>query len=392
MHIAIDIREALKKNKAGKGWYIAHILEEMIQSSEKNTYTLYIEESQKDETVRLRGSDSRFQIRSFAAGLSWHWKVARDVEKNPPDVFFAPTSAIVPFLLNKKIKTVLVVHDLVVWKRDQAFAKKHNPKATWIEKITLPRAIKKASRIIAVSQSTKNDIQHFFKTSQGKIAVIGCAAGDVYRPIDRESLEEYRKKNNIPERFILAVGTLEPRKNYEAIIKSFHRLHKKNPDLHLSIVGGKGWHYRKIFDLITHLGIQMDNRMNTQTTIQENSEAKIHFFGYMKEEDLARLYNLAEVFAYPSFYEGFGIPPLEAMQSGCPVVVSNTSSLPEVVGDAGKKIDPHDLDALTNTLEEVLKKKEVRKQMSQSGQIQAQKFSWKKTTNDILQLFHHISP
>lgn len=295
----------------------------------------------------------------------------RDMKIAPPDIFFAPTSYIIASFAPKNLKTIITVHDLIAWFSPD----RHNKKATFIEHRTLPTALKKAHHVMTVSHNTKNDLQKLFHIPDEKISVIPCAASSIFRKIETTEKAHSNKTNpQMPQKFLLSVGTLEPRKNYGALLKSFSKVHKKFPDLSLVIIGSKGWQYKEIFKAVETLKLQN----------------AVHFPDYIGEEELVQYYNAAQAFVYPSLYEGFGIPLLEAMQSGCPVITSNTASLPEVAGDAALLVDPKNGDELTQTIEKILTDRDLREKLIERGFTQAKKFSWKTSAAETIRLFERL--
>jgi glycosyltransferase involved in cell wall biosynthesis len=179
--------------------------------------------------------------------------------------------------------------------------------------------------------------------------------------MDLERRKAVRSRYGLPDQFILGVGTLEPRKNFPHLISAYADLRRRTGMPHrLVIAGREGWMYEPIYDRVR----------------QERVENTVQFLGYVADEDLPVLYNLAAVMAYPSLYEGFGIPPLEAMACGTPVVCSNLSSLPETVGDAALMVEPHDVSALSSALERVLEDDPLRQTLRVRGQAQAGRFTW----------------
>lgn len=351
MKIAIDIRTA-GGEKTGKGWYTFHLVQELLKLDNENQYLLYSSsgipgfDHFKNATMRI----------AEGKNLLWHYNVARDIQKENVDVFFAPSSFIIPAILPKSIKTIVTVHDLVAF----LFPNNHNKKATLIEKIFLKRAVKKASRILTVSENTKHDLLKKFALSEDKIAVVPCSAGDEFMPLEKSTLTNFQQQTNLPKDFFLAVGTLEPRKNYVNLIKAFALLADKFPQYHLVIVGGKGWQYDTIYEEI---------RRNYLTK-------KVHLLGYISNSSLVKLYNSASALVFPSLYEGFGIPPLEAMKSGCPVIASNTSSIPEVVGDSAILVDPKSHLDIAGALIHFASHPNLAASLREKGLDQAGKFSW----------------
>lgn len=361
MKIAIDIRSA-GGEKAGKGWYTFHLVRSLLQMDNKNQYLLYCKES-------IAGFEEfpNLLLKSLSGpGIFWHHKVARDCKKENVELFFAPSSYIVPSLLDENIKSIATVHDLVAF----LFPDRHNKKATILEKFFLKRAVKKAHQIIAISQNTKKDLLDRFPAISEKITVIPCAASDEFRPIPKDQLRDFAKKTSLPEHFFLSVGTLEPRKNYPRLIEAFHTVHKFFPDYHLIIVGKEGWDFDEIY----------------KTIRQYNLSQNVHLLGYLSNSSLVKLYNLAKALVFPSLYEGFGLPPLEAMQSGCPVITSKISSLPEVVGDSALLVDPHDVHAISGAMMEIIKNPQLSEALKVKVLVQAQKFSMESSAKKLLEI------
>ncbi|MFA6992832.1 MAG: glycosyltransferase family 1 protein [Candidatus Gracilibacteria bacterium] len=364
MKIGIDIRAA-SGEKAGKGWYTFHLTYNLLKVDKRNQYILYT-----DTGVPGFGEFKNAEQKVITGrGLLWHIHTSRDIKKENIDVFFAPTSYIVPALLSKQIKTVITVHDLVAF----LFKNTHNKKAVSIEKMFLKRALKKAHFVCAVSENTKRDLVNKFKYDETKIGVVYAGADDNFKPVEKDSLAPFVEKTNLPRKFFLAVGTLEPRKNYPNLLKAFYEFIKIHKDYHLVIVGQKGWRYQEIYTLIDALRIK--NR--------------VHLLGYVSGTSLKNLYNLAEALVFPSFYEGFGIPPLEAMKCGCPVIVSHKSSLTEVVGDAGIYIDPESPGSITKAMGKIAFIPDLRENLIKQGFMQSKKFSWKLSAQKLLEILRH---
>ena len=231
--------------------------------------------------------------------------------------------------------------------------------------------LKRSDKIIAVSYSTKQDLMNYFKISDNKIKVIYEAADQIFQPLSSEKVQHFKDKYDLNYQYILYVGTLEPRKNIPLIIKAFYILNKEGFQHKLVIAGKKGWKYKTIYQLIDKLNLQKE----------------VIFIGFIPDNDLPALYNAANLFVYPSLYEGFGLPPLEAMSCGCPVITSNISSLPEVVGDAGIMIDPYSVDELYEAMHKVLINEIVRKDMIKKGLERSQMFSWTKTAEETLKIY-----
>lgn len=231
--------------------------------------------------------------------------------------------------------------------------------------------------ILCVSQSTKNDVCDYLKIEPSRVFVVYPAASrELFYPCaDEGRISAVRRKYGIPDKpFLLTLGRLEARRNINHAIRCFARLvqQEKIKDLNFVLIGSKGWRYEDIFREISHYGGLKD---------------RIFFTGHAADEDLAPLTSGALAFVYPSFYEGFGLPPLEAMQCGAPVIASNTSSLPEVVGDAGILTAPSDADALCQAILNVYRNGSLREELSKRSMEQAKQFSWEKTTQSMVRAY-----
>lgn len=367
MKIAIDIRDA-GPQRTGKGWYTYNIVEQILRLDKKNEYILYSNREKNPFPDAKNASFKCIQSKPHR----WHFDVLKDLRTSPVDLFFAPTSYIIPTFAPKNLKVIITVHDLVAF----LFPSTHKTKAILIERLTLKKALKKASNVFVVSDNTKIDLLKKFKYSEDKIVFTPCAPADFFREqIPDEELQKLKKQMKLPENFILAVGTLEPRKNFSTLIKGFVMIKKWHPEFKLVIVGKKGWKFEKIEETIKQYKLEDD----------------VIFPGYVSGEDLHKLYKLAKVFVFPSLYEGFGIPPLEAMASGCPVVSSNTASLPEVVGDAGLLIEPTNAYKLADNISSLLKNESVRKMMIERGYKQVEKFKWSLSAKTAIEAFNELA-
>ena len=365
MKIAIDIRTA-GGEKAGKGWYTFHIVKSLLEQDSSNQYILY----SKDGVPGFDQFKNVIQKQISGYGVLWHKNVVRDTKKEKVDLFFAPSSFIVPAWLPKTIKTIITVHDLVAF----LYPTNHNKKAVIIEKVFLKKALKKADHVITVSNNTKKDLYQKFKYNKDQISTIYCSASDDFRPVPKEELTAFTKKTNLPKNFFLAVGTIEPRKNYPNLIRAFAQISEKYPDHHLIIVGKDGWKSEKVHEEIKKNYLQK----------------KVHILGYLSGDSLTSLFNLAKAFVFPSFYEGFGIPPLEAMKCGCPVIASNTSSIPEVVGDSALLVNPEKIEEISGAMEKIIKDPELRDKLKNKGLNQSKKFSWEESAAGLLKIINDV--
>ncbi|MGD9317175.1 MAG: glycosyltransferase family 1 protein, partial [Anaerolineae bacterium] len=271
--------------------------------------------------------------------------------------FVGPLASACPF--------VITVHDLSYLFFPQGFRTLNR---NYLQTFTR-LSVRQARRVIAVSESTKRDLVQQYGLSPGKVDVVHNGVDPGFRPLPADEVAAFRREEGLPGQFILFVGTLEPRKNVVRLVEAYARLPKDRPPLML--VGGKGWLYDEIFSRVEALGLS----------------SEVRFVGYVPADALPWWYNAADLFVYPSLYEGFGLPPLEAMACGTAVISSTASSLPEVVGQAGLLIDPADAEALAKAMEQVLADREMRKEMRSSGLAQAQNFSWEKTARQTVESY-----
>ncbi|RME69436.1 MAG: glycosyltransferase family 1 protein, partial [Chloroflexi bacterium] len=239
---------------------------------------------------------------------------------------------------------------------------------TWV-----PRSVARADHVIAVSEATRQDLIELYGTPAEKISVLYHGVASHFRPqTDPACLHRLRQRYGLGERpFILSVGTIQPRKNFRRLIQAFARL---DPPYTLVIAGGRGWGESDIFAEAVRLGLQ----------------DRVHFPGFIADDDLPALYSAAELFVYPSLYEGFGLPALEAMACGTPVVASNRSALPEVVGEAGLLVDPLDVGAIAGAMAQVLTTPELRQKLSEAGQRRAAQFTWDGVARQLLALYYTL--
>jgi len=270
------------------------------------------------------------------------------------------------------IPTVVTVHDLTFLRFPHAFPRS---KQQYLSRMT-SFSCRRARVVIADSHATARDLTSLLGIPDEKIQVIYPGADARYRPLPRAEVEAWRKRKSLPEQFILMVGTLEPRKNHLGLIEAYarYRTLARHP-LPLFIGGGKGWHYQQIFVRVQALGLEKD----------------VHFLGFVPWEDLPWLYNAATLFVYPSYYEGFGLPVVEAMRSGLPVITSTASSLPEVAGQAALTIDPDDPDALAQAIWRVTESEPERLDaMRAQGLAQARRFQWQETARQTARVYARI--
>ena len=382
MIIGIDIRMLARGMKTGVEEYTTNLLANMLSLDQNIRYKLFYNGYQKIKldydwlklpNVELR--QYRIPNRFLDASLYFFDYPKIDKLLKEVDVFFSPH--IFLSSVSKKCKSVMTFHDLSFEKYPEFYSASKN---YWHFSMNPKKQARKTDKIIAVSESTKNDLVGLYNINPEKIKVIYSGinpVSSIQYPVS--SISKIKKKYNLPEKYILYLGTLEPRKNIIGLIKAFEifKTKLKSRGRHsgmspsgfkLVIAGSKGWLYRDIFKTVKNSPVKND----------------IIFTGFIDDEDKSILYSQAELFVYPSFYEGFGFPPLEAMACGTLVITSNFSSLPEAVGDAAIMINPYNLDELYRAMETVLNDDKLKDTLIKKGFKQAKKFSWQKCARETL--------
>lgn len=357
-------------NRTGIGSYTYNLTRNLLRIDNENEYVL-IHRYQTDNPIYREADEiiipfPRIPLReTIGNNILLPFKL----RKYKLDIIHDP-SQISPFLFNPSPKKVLTIHDLT----PILFPETHGGIHTFLQNNILPRSLKRVDSIIAVSNSTKNDIISYFKIAEARVKVIYNGVDEIFQVLHEDEMEDVKEKYEIKHPFILYVGTLEPRKNIPTLLRAFYLLKKKGIQHRLVIAGGKGWKYKSVYKTVNELNLQKE----------------VIFTGYIPSEDLPKIYNAADLFIYPSLYEGFGLPPLEAMACGTPVITSNTSSLPEVVGDAGILVDPLDVKKIADVMYKVLNNMDVRDRMVKRGLERAKMFSWEKCAEETLGVYESL--
>jgi len=374
MKIGVDIRVLARGTRTGVEEYTINLLSNLLTLNPEINYQLFYNAYQKVDLnypwislPNVKLNDFKIPNRFFFISARYFNQPKIDRLLRNVDVYFNPHFFIAP--VSQKCKKVITFHDLSFEYHPEFFSWR---KRLWQKFLmNAKREVQKADKIIAVSESTKSDLINFYKIDPAKIKVIYSGVGEQFNVIGDspslcEGLSPISKKYNLPDRFILYFGTIEPRKNLIGLIKAFELL--KDKDCKLVIAGTKGWLYQDIFKAVN----------------KSKKRKDIIFTGFVEESDKPDLYNLSELFVYPSFFEGFGFPPLEAMACGIPTIVSSNSSLSEVVGKAALMVDVTNIDELNWAMEIALSDKKLRERLIKNGLEQAQKFSWQKCAKETL--------
>ncbi|MCG3203801.1 MAG: D-inositol-3-phosphate glycosyltransferase [Elusimicrobia bacterium] len=368
MRIGVDTRPLREKQTSGIPMYVRSLLESLASIDSKNEYILYCH---KDFNTPLPGPN--FRKRSGALtrfGNIWmQTELPFWLKQDRVDVFWG-TQHVLPVFMEKHIKGVLTVHDLVQY----AFPDTMKMKNLWINKIIIPPSVHRADVIVAESNWTIADVKKFINPKNKIMKTVYLGVGPTFFSRDKEtSRKKIKEQYGIDAPFLLTVGTFEPRKNIAGLFRAFSLIADKIPH-HLAVVGQKGWKNKKITEEIS--GSRIKNR--------------IHLLGFVPDDILPEAYSASDLFVFPSLYEGFGFPPLEAMACAVPVVASNVSSIPEVVGDAAMLVNPHDARSISEGILKVVSTPTLQKDLVERGLKQASLFTWKKTADEMLKIFEQV--
>lgn len=365
MHIGIDASRIALTERTGTENYTYNLIEAIKRVDKENRYTLYFNKLPQYFEINQTNISTKY------IPLPRLWtqvRLALECLVNPPDVLFVPAHTL-PVIRWPKLRTVVTVHDL-----GSEFLEAHHqfPQRLYLNWSTL-FSVRSASQIIAVSKSTKSDLVSKLRVDAKKINV-------VYEGIDRSyffprsetEINRVKGVYGINKPYFLFVGTVQPRKNIERLIEAFSLL--KTNKINLVIAGKPGWLYDDIYNAPKRLGIA----------------DKVNFLGFVEGEDLPALYSGALAFVYPSLYEGFGLPLLEAMACNTPVVASKSSSIPEVVGKSGLLFNPTNINEIAESLRKIASGRTLRGKLIGSSQEELSRFDWDKTAQETVKVFEKV--
>ncbi len=369
--ILIDVTSALKQS-AGIGRYTRGLVDALATHFPHLPITLVITRDAPMPPATWPFPVRRLPFSERVAVILWQrlraplpadWIVGR------ADLFHSPDFVLPPL---HRTPGMVTVHDLSFMVYPQYAV----PGLEFYLRGAVPRAVRRAALVLADSENTRRDLIRFWDTPPDKVHVLYPGLAPHFRPVkEGDVLARVRARYALPDRFILSVSRLEPRKNFPGLIRAFNRLKARTRlPHHLVIAGGKGWLYEPIFE----------------EAARSPYREEIHFPGFVADEDLPALYTLADAFAYPSFYEGFGFPPLEAMACGTPVICADNSSLPEVVGEAGILLPAEDEDGWADALARVLTDAGLRERLREEGFRQAARFTWQATAKRLVTLYARV--
>jgi len=359
---------SLSYRNAGVSRYISNLVRALGELDDAGCdIHLFLPAGCENETCTRHNVHRRsWQGEGPAARIAWEQFVLPVLSRTLRlDVLHSPMHVLPVVCPTASVVTVL---DLTFMRYPEAFPRHQR---MYLEYATR-RAVAKADAVIAISDCTRADVINQLHGDPDRVFTIPLAADDSFRPATVKEVAEIRRRYGVGETSVLYLGTLEPRKNIPALLEAFRQVRTDHDgDCRLVLGGGKGWYYRDVFRRVEELGLKDD----------------VVFTGYVSQEDLPVLYSSATVFVYPTLYEGFGLPPLEAMACGTPVITSNTSSLPEVVGDAGVMVNPLSVDEISQAIHTVLSREDLRREMSAAGLERAKRFSWKETAGQTLKVY-----
>lgn len=366
----------VQKTLSGIEYYLLNLVSGLSEIDRSNEYFIFLNrQAFTDESARSHLDKTGVNIRvsdrfsgSRLSRLSWDYAtLGRDLNREKIDLFHGPSFS-VPLV--KTCPSVVTIHDMAFRHTPESYTRLNR----YYFKVLLPLVVKKVAAIITDSQSSKRDIVNLLSVPEEKVSVVYPGVSPEFRDIrGDESGDRVRCKYKTGKSFIFNVsGLITPRKNLDTLIKAYARLKDTGLiDRKLVIVGRAAWNYGGVFDLVSRLRLDND----------------VIFTGSVPKEDLVELYNSADLSVFPSLYEGFGFPVIESMSCGTPVVCSNTSSLPELAGEACRLVDPTDDEGLSEAISEILSDTDLRDDMSRRGLVRAKGFDWKETAKRTLEVY-----
>lgn len=378
--VMVDMRAAARPNRSGVGIYAA----KLIESLAKNYPDIQI-------TGHYFNFLGRHGVGSLPQAQNINYKISRLI---PEKAFNLVRRIGLPipfeFLIKKRANihvfpdylmqpsifgtpAISIIHDLSYVDLPEVVSPRNRADLTKL----VPYSITHAKQVVTISKFTKDQINKNYGVNVGKIEIIYPAADlELYNPRPKAEIQKVRSKFNLPEKYILYTGTLEPRKNIEGIVNAYAKLSSNiRKKYTLVLAGGKGW---------------LDERIYQTIAMHQKIGNNIIVTGFVDTEDLPALMSGASLFIFPSFYEGFGMPPLEAMACGVPVVCANTASLPEVVSKAALTVDPDNVGDISKAMERVLTSKKLADELSKKGRAQAKSFSWDKSSHQLYKIIEDL--
>lgn len=355
---------------AGISWYIIHLLRQVAQVSPDFYYSAFLSDP-AFQSPGLALRRSQWPTQRPLVRILWEQLVQplalrqAKIDLLHALAFVAPLAVPCPF--------VVTVYDLSFIRYPEAF----RPFNRWYLRTFTERSVTRAKALITISESTRQDVIKLLGAPAERVHTIYCGVDEDFRPLPAAEVAAFRAVKGLPEQFVLFLGTLEPRKNVTGLIEAYAHWRKQEPQAPLLVIaGGKGWYYQDIFKLVESL----------------NLTTAIHFTDYIPQPELSLWYNAASLFVYPSHFEGFGLPVLEAMACGTPVITSTVSSLPEVAGTDGTAVlvNPADTAGLAEAMQRVMADAELRRDMAARSLARAASFGWEKTARETVGVYRKV--
>lgn len=383
MRIAFDAKRAYQNN-TGLGNYSRSLIEALAKNYPANEY--YLMAPKQTDMFSIQGMNNVCTVlpHGIFKSLSSLWRskyVTRDLKKIGIDIYHGLSNEIPSGIQHTSVKSVVTIHDLIF----ERYPKQYKPIDVAIYRKKFGLACKNADKIIAISEQTKQDIIEFYKTPEHKIEVCYQSCNPVFeKQLSDAEKKSIQKKYNLPDTYFLYVGSVIERKNLLSICKALHTL-KGSINIPLVVIGNGNNHYlQTVKQYITD-----NNLVPDIIFLSENDVAKTDS-DFKNANDFPAIYQSATAMIYPSIFEGFGIPILEALWSGLPVITSNLSCMPETGGNAAIYIDPYNIDELANAMQKVAGDKELQKQMKQKGFAHAQKFTPARCAEAVMQVYQSL--
>ncbi len=364
--------------QAGLSRHIYELLMQVPGHAPRVHFTAYIPPGNIPETFshaappNLRLSAGTLPTGRAPVRIAWEQTaLSVDVMRDRLDLLHCPVNVrpLVCFA-----PTVLTIHDLIFLRYPQSF---HSAKRRYLSAMTGWSA-RHAAHVITVSEATRRDVIDLLRVAPERVTTVYNGVGIQFKPLPSDQTDEFRRKKGLEGPVLLYVGTLEPRKNLPVLLRAFHSIADEPgiEDATLVIGGSKGWYYNEIFSTADSLGLA--------------SSGRVRFLGRVPDEELPLWYNIATACVYPSLYEGFGLPPLEAMACGTPVITANTSSLPEVVGEAGLMLEPDDIAGWAEAIRSIITNAGLRSRLSEEARNQARSFTWERMAHETVAVYRQV--
>jgi glycosyltransferase involved in cell wall biosynthesis len=369
VRIAIDAR---KLRDYGIGTYVRNLLRQLARQDSATEYVLLCHESDCAVVTDLAPNFRAIAENAGAYSIKEQFAIPGDLRRAAVDLFHAPHYVLPPLT---PCRSVVTIHDCIHLRFPQYLPSRLGYAYA---RASMWTATHRAARVLTVSEASKRDILRYFSVPESRIDVIYNAIDDrFWQEPTPEQMERVRQRYQLTAPFVLYAGNIKPYKNLERLIESFHLMRQSHPelcDVQLLIIGDEISKYATL-----------------RRAVHKNKLHKhVRFFGFVSDETLAALYRLADVFVFPSLYEGFGLPPLEAMASGTPVIASNVSSLPEVLGTAALMIDPYEPAEIAEAMRRVLVDPALRADLRGRGLARAREFSWERSIRRVREIYAEV--